>query len=331
VQVYGDWLSFLPCFENWSGKMGKWLKDPKELLFEIKDSIAYITLNRPAKRNALSINLHRELVAAFMEADDLTAVRVIVLQGAGVDFCAGVDIAGGPLDVESEDPGYDTQAYRDRDSGMEDDVWLCELSSQMRLIIHDIHKPVIAKIHGNCLAGGSDLALNCDLVIASTDARIGFPATRAFGSPANHMWLYLVGPQWAKRMLMTGDVLTGADAARIGLALEAYPPEDLDREVDLLARRLAIIPSDLQTTHKRIVNIGLELMGWQTMQRLAAENDGRAHLSPAYNEFFDNARNKSFKEALRMRDEPYGDRTSDPRVDSVVKLNMRGDNPKTGA
>jgi enoyl-CoA hydratase len=306
--------------------MGKWLSDPEALLFDVRDRIAYITLNRPEKRNALSLQLHRELVAAFMEADDLKEVRVVVLQGAGVDFCAGVDVAGGALNTVEE--GYDPSLYRDRDSGMEDDIWLCELSSRMRLIIHDMHKPVIAKIHGNCLAGGSDLALNCDLVIAASDAQIGFPAVRALGSPANHMWLYLVGPQWAKRMLMTGDVLTGADAARIGLVLEAYPKDQLDEEVDRLARRLAAIPSDLQTTHKRIVNIGLELMGWQTMQRLAAENDGRAHLSSAYVDFFRNSSELGFKEALRRRDEPYGDITGNPRVDSVVKLNMRGDHPQ---
>ena len=306
--------------------MAKWLNNPEQLLFEIRDQVAYITLNRPEKRNALSLQLHRELVAALMEADDLNEVRVIIIQGAGIDFCAGADVSGGPVNTVGE--GYDASKYRDRNSGMEDDIWLCELSSRMRLTIHDIHKPVIAKVHGNVLAAGSDLALNCDLVIAATDAKIGFPATRGLGSPANHMWLYLVGPQWAKRMLMTGDVITGADAARIGLVMEAYPKDQLDEEVHLLAKRLAVIPSDLQTTHKRIVNIGLEMMGWQTMQRLAAENDGRAHLSSAYVDFFENSQKLGFKEALRLRDEPYGDRTGDPRADSVVKLNIRGENPQ---
>ena len=306
--------------------MGKWLSDPKDLLFEVRDHVAYITLNRPDKRNAMGLPQAQEILAALQEADDLVDVRVVVLSGAGVDFCAGADIGGGPVNTVGE--GYDPVEYRDRNSGMEDDIWLCELSSRMRLTIHDIHKPVIAKVHGNCLAAGSDLALNCDLVIAATDARIGFPAVRALGSPANHMWLYLCGPQWAKRMLMTGDLLSGADAARIGVVLEAYPKDRLDEEVDLLAQRLAVIPSDLQTTHKRIVNIGLELMGWSAMQRLAAENDGRAHMSGAYTEFFDNAKNLSFKEALRLRDAPYADRTGDARADSVVRLNIRGDNPQ---
>jgi enoyl-CoA hydratase len=303
--------------------MGKWLKSPTALLFEVRDHIAYVTLNRPEKRNALSFTAMQEVKAAMMEADDLKSVRCVVLSGAGKDFCAGADIAGGPVDTVGDKPDYDPADYRERDSSFEDDVWLVELGSAMRLVIHDMHKPVIAKIHGNCLAAGSDLALNCDLVIAATDARIGFPAARAIGSPANHMWLYLCGPQWAKRMLMTGDVLSGEDAARVGVALEAYPIDQLDAEVDRLARRIALMPADLLTTHKRIVNLGLDMMGWNTMQRLAAENDVRAHLTAPYRQFFETAKTQGFKEALRQRDDPYGDLTGDTRVDSVVKLNIR--------
>jgi enoyl-CoA hydratase len=129
-------------------------------------------------------------------------------------------------------------------------------------------------------------------------------------------------------MLMTGDLLTGDNAARLGLVLEAYPKERLDEEVDLLARRLALIPSDLQATHKRIVNLGLELMGWRTLQGIAAENDVRAHQSSAYRQFFDNAKTLGFKEALRQRDEPYGDRTGDHKKDSIIKLNILGPNPE---
>lgn len=302
--------------------MGKWIKSPKTLLFELRDHVAYVTLNRPQKRNALTFEAMQELNAVMMEADDLNQVRCVVLTGAGVDFCAGADIAGGPVETELTATQYDQGQYRARD-GFENDAWLCEVSGRTRLIMHDMHKPVIAKVRGNCLGAGSDVALNCDLVIAATDARIGFPATRAVGTPANHMWLYLIGPQWAKRMLMTGDVLSGADAARLGLVLDAYAPEELDAEVDRLAERICLIPSDLQTTHKRIVNLGLELMGWGIMQRLAAENDARAHLSDAFGRFFQTAQARGFKEALRERDGPYGDLTGDTRTDSVVRLNIR--------
>jgi enoyl-CoA hydratase len=303
--------------------MGKWLKEPKTLLFEVRNRIAYVTFNRPAKRNALSFEAMQELNAAMMEADDLNEVRCVVLTGAGVDFCAGADVGAGPVDTEFSEAQYDTTTYRSRDS-FENDAWLCELACRLRIIIHEMHKPVIAKVRGNCLGAGSDIALNCDLVIAATDARIGFPATRAIGSPANHMWLYLLGPQWAKRMLMTGDVLSGADAARVGLVLDAYPSDKLDEEVDRLAARIALMPADLQATHKRIVNLGLELMGWDTMQRLAAENDARAHLSSAFTRFFDTSAKRSFKDALRERDDPYGDLTGDTKKDSLVKLNILG-------
>jgi enoyl-CoA hydratase len=304
--------------------VGKWLKSPQSLLFEVRDHVAYVTLNRPDKRNALSFQLSQELRDAMMEADDLKSVRCVVLAGAGQDFCAGADIAGGPVNTVGDKPDYDPEDYRVRDDSFEDDAWLVELGSRMRLVIHDMHKPVIAKVHGNCLAAGSDLALNCDMVIAATDARIGFPAARSIGSPANHMWLYLCGPLWSKRMLMTGDVLSGADAARIGVALDAYAPDQLDAEVDRLAKRIALMPADLLTTHKRIVNLGLELMGWHAMQRLAAENDVRAHLTAPYRDFFETAKSQGFKEALRQRDEPYGDLTGDARRDSVVKMNILG-------
>ena len=303
--------------------MAKWLKSPQTLLFEIRGHVAYITLNQPEKRNALSNAAMHELNDAMMEADDHKQVRCVVLSGAGKDFCAGADVASGPVSHDTAEPEYDPAEYRARDN-FEDDAWLTEQGSGLRLVIHQMHKPVIAKVHGNCLAAGSDVALNCDIILAATDAKIGFPATRGLGSPANHMWLYLVGPQWAKRMLLTGDVLTGADAAKIGLVLDAYPPDQLDAEVDRLANRIALQPSDMLATHKRIVNLGLEMMGWDTMQRIAAENDCRAHLSSAFSKFFNDGKEHGFKEALRRRDEPYGDLTGDHRADSVVKLNILG-------
>ncbi len=120
------------------------------------------------------------------------------------------------------------------------------------------------------------------------------------------MWLYHVGPQWAKRMLFTGDVIRGSEAAEIGLVLKAVPPEQLDAEVDQLAQRIALVDASLLAAHKRIVNLGLELMGALTLQRLAAENDARAHLSPSFGEFFEVMREHGVREAVRRRDEPFG-------------------------
>jgi len=282
--------------------MGKWFHGHEHIVLDVRDAgVAYVTLNRPEKRNAITADMLDALRAAMMEADDLTSVRCVVLQGAGGNFSAGADIAGGDM------PGdFDPSRYR-AGSGVEDDIWRTTLRGDTRQILFKMHKPVIAKLRGNCLAAATDIALTCDLLIASNDARIGFPATRALGSPANHMWLYHVGPQWAKRLLMTGDVIRGKDAARIGLVLKSVPDARLDDEVEALARRIALVDPALTAAHKRIVNLGLELMGTATLQRLASENDVRAHQSPAMAEFMEVARVEGLKEALRRRDEPFGD------------------------
>jgi len=282
--------------------MGKWFHGHEHIVLDVRDAgVAYVTLNRPEKRNAITADMLDALRAAMMEADDLTSVRCVVLQGAGGNFSAGADIAGGDM------PGdFDPSRYR-AGSGVEDDIWRTTLRGDTRQILFKMHKPVIAKLRGNCLAAATDIALTCDLLIASNDARIGFPATRALGSPANHMWLYHVGPQWAKRLLMTGDVIRGKDAARIGLVLKSVPDARLDDEVEDLARRIALVDPALTAAHKRIVNLGLELMGTATLQRLASENDVRAHQSPAMAEFMEVARVEGLKEALRRRDEPFGD------------------------
>jgi enoyl-CoA hydratase len=183
----------------------------------------------------------------------------------------------------------------------------------------DIHKPIIAQVHGNCLAGGTDLALACDMVLAADNAKIGFPATRANGSPPAHMWFYHVGPQWAKRLLLSGDSLTGRDAAKIGLVMDAVPAEQLDAEVGELARRLSFVDADLLAANKRIVNLGLELAGARTLQRLAVENDARAHQSqgPRRAQFKADMEAVGLKEALKRRDEPFGD--------GLIRLHARGD------
>ena len=286
--------------------MAKWLDNPRFLVFEVEDRVATITLNRPEKRNALNQELLLEIQSALREADDLTAVSSVVLQGAGKDFCAGYDMtAGGDYTLAPGGGDFDRGRYRGKGS-FDDDLWGLRVRGQPRMEPFDMFKPVIAKVHGNCLAGGTDIALMCDIVIAANDARIGFPATRALGSPSNHMWLYHAGPQWAKRLLFTGDSITGKDAAQVGLVQKAVHAEKLDAEVALLAKRIACVESDLLACHKRIVNEGLELMGARTLQRIAGENDGRAHLSAAFPAFLNTVKEHGLKEALRRRDAPFG-------------------------
>ena len=274
--------------------------------FEVGDWVARITLNRPEKRNALSGRLIEELRNALIEADARLDVNAILLQGAGRDFCAGYDLAdvySGRTQDTAEGPEYRATATLD------DDTWHVEQSQRALSVLQEIHKPVIAKVHGNCLAGGTDLALSCDMVIAAEDAKIGFPATRANGTPPNHMWFYHVGPQWAKRLLMTGDCVSGLDAARIGLVLDAVPAGELDAAADELARRVSRVDAELLAAQKRVVNLALELSGAQTLQRLSAELDAKAHLSqgPRRSRFKADMVAHGLREALKNRDAPFGD------------------------
>lgn len=270
----------------------------ENIRYEERGGVAYVTLNRPEKLNALSTDLMKELNTALWEADNRTDVHLAVLSGAGRAFSAGYDITPGRAD-----PG---PGYRGR-SSIDDDSWRMEKSQRDKMALFDMHKPVIAKVHGYCLAGGTDVALLCDLIIVADDAVIGFPPTRAQGTPPHQMWLYHLGPQWAKRMLFSGDSISGAEAARIGFALESVPADELDAHVDALAARLAMIDSDLLAAQKRLINMGLEVMGARTMQRVACEIDSRAHQAPAALEFNRISRDQGLKSALEWRDTKFGD------------------------
>lgn len=256
-----------------------------------------ITLNRPERRNALTLRMQQELAHALMEADEDNTIHSVVLRGAGQNFCSGHDLE--QLD-ECRGDGFRTAHELD------DDAWHLERQQRLRLTVMDMHKPVIAQIHGACIAGGADLALLCDMVIAAEDARIGYPPVRDLGSPPNQLWLYHCGPQWTKRLLLTGDSLTGADAARIGLVMKAVPADLLEAEVAHLTSRLALIDPHLLSANKRIVNIGLELMGFRTLQRLAAENDARAHNAPGTRRFRKTAKAHGAKRAVKERDAAFG-------------------------
>jgi enoyl-CoA hydratase len=190
---------------------------------------------------------------------------------------------------------------------MERDIWFMERGLEMRMAVWDMHKPVIGQVHGYCLAGGTDLALLCDIVVAAEDAVIGFPPVRAMGSPVAHMWTYLVGPQWAKYFLLTGDSVSGLEAERIGLVWRAVPADELEAQVERLADKMAMVDTDLLAANKRISQVALEMMGARTVQRMAAEMDARAHLAPAVAEFGRISREEGLKAALEWRDSRFGD------------------------
>jgi enoyl-CoA hydratase len=160
-------------------------------------------------------------------------------------------------------------------------------------------------VQGNCLAGGPDLALHCDLVVAAEDARIGFPPVRAMGVPPTNMWLYHLGPQWTKRLVLTGDTLTGVEARALGLVVATAPAAGLDAAALQLAERMALIDRRLLVANKRVVNVGVELMGRSALQRFAALNDAIGHTAPAAIAFSDRIAEVGLRQAARERDQPF--------------------------
>lgn len=278
----------------------------KHIIYQVEDGRARITLNRPERLNALSHDLLYELHEALWEADDNRDVHCVIIRGAGRAFSAGYDLT-------NPRPEYGLSRVRSSENRyrggrrVDDDAWQMEKTQRYRMALFDMHKPSIAQVHGYCLAGGTDVALLCDMVICAEDARFAFPPARDLGALPNNMWLYNVGPQWAKRLMLTGDSVTGAEAQQIGLVLKAVPPDLLEREVEQLADRLALIDPDLLSANKRIINQGLELMGARTLQRMAVENDVRGHNSEAAQGFAKRVAEQGLRDALRERDEKFGD------------------------
>jgi enoyl-CoA hydratase len=264
------------------------------LLIEQHDRVARITLNRPEVRNAISSVLQAELVDAVERCAADATVHCIVVRGAGPSFCSGYDI-GSTTVAEGESPSLPERAMATLAiSRGWSRIWNAQL-------------PVIAQIHGHCLAGGTDLAQHCDLIVAAEDATIGFPALRMGGSPPTNMWLYNVGPQRAKRLLFTGDTFTGRFAADIGFALEAVPVGELDGHVLRLAARIAAMGREILAINKLVLNKGLDLMGRAALQELVAPMDAIANQAPQMAAFTARARESGLAAAFKERDAPFVD------------------------
>lgn len=258
-----------------------------------------IVLNRPERHNAVGGRMSAAINDALWAADADDEVHAVVIKGNGPSFCSGADLRG-----------YEESPERGGRRGtrhISDDIWQIESGQRRDIAIFDMHKPVVAQVHGHCLALGTVLALYCDIVICADDATIGFPPSRNLGTTPSMMWLYHVGPQWAKRLLLTGDTVTGAEAARIGFALKSVAANELDDEVEGLLDRFAMIDHHLLAANKRIVNLGLELMGARTLQRLAAETDARAHRAPGTRAYYADVKEMGLTAALKHRDAPFGD------------------------
>ncbi len=313
---------------------------PKTLTYSVAERIARITLNRPERGNGITRLLVGELEQCVEQADLDPAVHAILLCGNGKGFCGGYDLvesaegqgsntAGSshpsneqgstpnlpalhaleaPLSGSPLDPAV--MAANHNPAGTWDAmVDYAMMSRNVRAFMSLFHcgKPVVCKVHGFCVAGGTDMALCSDLLLISSDAKIGYPPARVWGSPTTSMWMHRLGPQRAKRLLFTGDSLSGTEALDWGLAIEAPAPEQLDERTEILLERIARVPINQLRMMKLLVNQSLYAQGLHTTQALGTLLDGVArHTAEGY-EFQRQAMRDGFREAVRARDEPFGD------------------------
>ena len=224
----------------------------ESVIYEVKDNIAKITMNRPEKRNALNHQLLNDLDAAFAQAEDDPEVRVVILAGAGPAFSAGYDLTGSPYTSVPE--GYDQWTTGNA-------LKTLRGISQRYLMIMNLSKPVIAQVHGYCLAAGCYLQMCCDLAVAAEDAIFGHPATRGGGVSSMPLWITYLGLRKAKELLFTAKLINGKEAERIGLVNMAVPGDKLEEEVWKLAQNLAEIPPDGMAISKEALNTHAEIMG----------------------------------------------------------------------
>ncbi len=264
------------------------------LIDEPAPQVRRITLNRPEKRNALNHALRGGIVSALSEADADPEVRVMIVRGAGKCFSAGYDLAGG-------NEGQELPWYTPAGEGH----WPRHVT-QGWMRIWEFSKPVIAQVHGYCLAGGSELATCCDLVYVADDAQMGYPAVR-FGVPDNHFHAWFVGMRKAMEMMITGDSLSGVECARLGWANDSFPAEELEKRVLEVAQRVASVPPDVCALNKRVVHRQMEIMGLHTRIRAGSELCALGTHTRTLAEFIAKSREKGLTATLQERDAPFGD------------------------
>ena len=260
-----------------------------------------LTLNRPAKRNALSNALRAMIFEALEAADRDPEVRVIVLRGAGSCFSSGYDLAGLGGELPFHTAGGQGQWARHVVEGC--------------FRIWDLAKPVIAQVHGWCLAGGSELAVACDLVYVAEDAQIGYPAVRTMSPPDNQYHAWIVGMRAAMELMLTGDAISGVEAVRLGFANRAFPIADLEGQVLAMAERIAKVDPELAQLNKRLVHRQMEAMGMRAGLRAGTDLHALGWHTPASRAYMAELR-QGVTQALTSRDKTFGDyRTGEGKVE----------------
>ena len=301
------------------------MTDPQAVLYETDGRIARITLNRPERGNGITRELVEQLAHSVERADLDPAIHVLALSGNGPGFCGGYDLVESAegMGVEGVDgDGGDTgapsgspldprvlAANHDPDGTWDPMVDYAMMSRNVEgfMSLFRCGKPVVCRVHGFCVAGGTDMALCSDLLVIAEDAKIGYPPARVWGSPTTALWAHRVGAQRAKRLLFTGDSLSGAEAVEWGLAIEAPPAEALVERTEVLLERIARVPVNQLMMMKLLVNQTLYAQGLHATQVLGTVFDGiTRHTAEGY-AFQRRAAEAGFREAVRERDEPFGD------------------------
>jgi len=296
----------------------------RTLTYESDGRVARITLNRPERGNGITLEMPVELAACVERANLDPAVHVIALAGNGTGFCGGYDliasaeslgtdglaadrdspiVEGGPTDPATIAANHDPATTWD--PVVDFQMMSRNLRGFMSLFHSD--KPVLCKVHGYCVAGGTDMALCSDLMVVEDRAKIGYPPARVWGVPTSMLWAHRIGIERSKRLLLTGDSIDGTTAVEWGLASEAAPIADLDNRFESLLERVAKLPVNQLVMHKLVINQSVHAQGLAGTQALSVLLDGVARHTSEGHEFQRRAAESGFREAVRERDEPFGD------------------------
>lgn len=266
------------------------------------EGVARITLNRPDSRNALNNTLRGEIYSTLEAHDRDDEIRVTIIRGAGKAFCAGYDLKG------------NNDEHRPFHTAGGDGSWARHVV-EGAFRVWDLAKPVIAQVHGYCLAGGTELATSCDLVYVAEDAQIGYPVVRSMSPPDNQFFPWIMGMRKAMEMMLTGDAISGIDAVNYGFANRAFPVESLEEEVLTVAEKIAKIPTDLEQMNKRAVHRQMELAGMRAAIRQGTEIQALAFHTKSTRAHFKELAG-GLTDALSKRDGKFGDyRTSGDKED----------------
>ena len=266
------------------------------VLYKKKGRVAYIILNRPDRLNAINDEMPPEIERAVQRADSDPNVHVMIIEGAGKAFCSGYDLS------EYGEQNSTSSVIQDMPWDPIQDYQFMWRNTQHFMALWRAMKPVICKVHGFAVAGGSDIALCADMTIMAEDAEIGYMPTRVWGTPTTAMWVQRLGPEKAKRMLFTGDKINGVEAENMGLILKSVKKAKLNEEVELLAQRMATVPINQLAMQKMLVNQAMETSGLMQTQKMATLFDGISRHSPEGIAFKQRVEKVGWKQAVEERD-----------------------------